>query len=224
MPKQPIEVTPPALRVIVFSVQGTSPLMTNAFGPMAFAKVRDGMAMGEVEKKRQERDPKPPRDFDALFRDSCHISTEGWCGVPAPGVRNALIDAYCSLTGKKKPAKQGIFVLPDGYSTNGGMPLLRIIGPDPIRDERSVSQNGGMDIRVRPLWMPGWRMVIRVQFDESQFKPENIANMMHRVGTVLGIGAARPNSVKSAGLGFGLFEIVGDEGSASAPTRKKRAA
>jgi hypothetical protein len=36
----------------------------------------------------------------------------------------------------------------------------------------------------------------------------DIANLIARVGLQVGIGEGRPDSKQSAGLGFGLFEIV----------------
>jgi hypothetical protein len=51
-----------------------------------------------------------------------------------------------------------------------------------------------------------------VSFDADQFALGDIGNLLVRVGMQVGIGEGRPDSKKSAGMGWGLFEVVmGDE-------------
>jgi len=40
------------------------------------------------------------------------------------------------------------------------------------------------------------------------FTSSDVVNLFNRVGAQVGIGEGRPDSKASAGLGFGLFEIV----------------
>jgi hypothetical protein len=42
----------------------------------------------------------------------------------------------------------------------------------------------------------------------DQFTPEDVANLMARVGMQVGIGEGRPDSKNSAGMGWGLFKIA----------------
>jgi len=56
-----------------------------------------------------------------------------------------------------------------------------------------------------------WAAKLRVKYDQDQFSTQDIFNLISRVGAQVGIGAGRPDSKASAGMGFGTFEIVDDE-------------
>lgn len=51
---------------------------------------------------------------------------------------------------------------------------------------------------------------LRVRYDADQFGAQDVLALMERVGLQVGIGAGRPDSKTSAGMGWGLFEIVSD--------------
>ena len=51
--------------------------------------------------------------------------------------------------------------------------------------------------------------MVRIRFDADQFTLTDVANLFARVGLCGGIGEGRPDSKTSAGIGYGLFEIVG---------------
>jgi hypothetical protein len=43
---------------------------------------------------------------------------------------------------------------------------------------------------------------------QSSFTANDVVNLIARVGLQVGIGEGRPDSKESAGLGYGLFEVV----------------
>lgn len=53
--------------------------------------------------------------------------------------------------------------------------------------------------------------MLRIRFDADLFTKTDIVNLIMRVGAQVGIGEGRPDSKDSAGMGFGLFEIITDE-------------
>jgi hypothetical protein len=53
-----------------------------------------------------------------------------------------------------------------------------------------------------------WSATLRIQFDADQFQTSDVANLLARAGLQVGIGEGRPDSKKSAGMGFGQFEVV----------------
>ncbi len=85
-------------------------------------------------------------------------------------------------------------------------PLVRIYGEpemsiDPVRND-----NGKVDLRARVLFKE-WRIVPRIRFDEDQFSPSDVINLMIRVGQQNGLGEGRPNSRDGNGTGNGIFTV-----------------
>ena len=105
-------------------------------------------------------------------------------------------------------AKLAVSVIADGFDQVDGVPLVRITKGTPEYTEMPVrNETGVIDLRARPMWRPGWEAVVRIQFDEDQFSTEDVSNLMLRVGLQVGICEGRPDSKKSAGMGWGLFDL-----------------
>jgi hypothetical protein len=68
------------------------------------------------------------------------------------------------------------------------------------------NETGVVDLRVRPMWRE-WEAVVRINFDADQFTLTDITNLLQRVGMQVGLGEGRPDSRKSAGLGWGTFQL-----------------
>lgn len=199
-------ISAPNIRTIQFRIKGTSPYMQARFNHKAMQMMMDKMAGGSTSKKGKAREA---RDFDADYRAAMHVTADGWRGIPASAFRNACISA-CRIIGFKMTlAKLSIFVEADGLDVVDGTPLIRIEG-EPERTDMTVrNATGVVDIRVRPMWRE-WSATVRIRYDADQFKPEDVANLLSRVGMQVGIGEGRPDSKSSAGMGFGLFELVND--------------
>ena len=110
-------------------------------------------------------------------------------------------------------AKLTIFILEDGYDyLKPSRGLTRITKGKPTKDITYVRlPKGPVDIRARALFAPGWELKLRVRWDADQFALSDVANLISRVGLQVGIGEGRPDSKDSAGMGWGLFEIVGSK-------------
>ena len=52
---------------------------------------------------------------------------------------------------------------------------------------------------------------MRVRYDQDQFTATDIVNLIARAGLQVGLLEGRPDSKNSAGLGFGIFEVVPSE-------------
>jgi len=200
-----VQISPPNFRRVRVRLRGTAPYVQNKFSQRAREEMMRTQEQGAASKKGKKREPK---DFDASFREAIHFSTEGWAGIPASSFRNGLIDA-CRLVGfKMTHAKLGVFVVADGFDGEDGQPLVRITKGDPVRVDMAVrNQSGVPDIRSRPMWRE-WEADVTIDFDADMFSPADLGNLLHRVGKQVGIGAGRPFSKESAGLGFGTFDIV----------------
>jgi len=202
---QEVVIAPPNIQTALFCLQGTAPYVQNRFGAKAMEMMKQAQEAGSVGKKGKKREAK---NFQECYRGAMHISTDGWYGIPAPAFRNACISA-CRLVGfQMTRAKLSLWVLPDGVDKVDGTPLVRISKGEPEYVEHSVRNESGVaDIRARPMWRE-WEANLRVQYDADQFASIDVLNLLLRAGMQVGIGEGRPDSKKSAGLGWGLFDIV----------------
>ena len=198
-----VAITAPKIHTAEFRIVGTAPYVQLRFSEKAMNAMRAKMELGSQAAKKKAKEA---RDFDEDFRQALHVSDEGWNGIPASAFRNAMISA-CRLVGFKMTlAKLSVFVLPDGFDKVDGVPLIKIEGdPEPhIMHARNAT--GVCDLRVRAKYWP-WAATVRIQYDADQFSATDAANLMHRVGTQVGIGEGRPDSKMSAGMGWGTFKL-----------------
>lgn len=197
-----VAIRPPKFERAVFKIKGVTPFVQSRFANRQ--GVMDKMAEGGTAKGKKVRNA---RDFDDDYKKAMYISTDGWNGIHAASFRNAMISA-CRLVGFRMTlAKLSVFVEADGFSKEEGTPLVKIIGKPERMDAAVRNATGVMDIRSRPMWRE-WSAQVRVRFDADQFTLQDVTNLMSRVGMQVGIGEGRPDSRESAGMGWGLFEIV----------------
>lgn len=202
-----LEIKAPRFEIIELRIEGTAPLVQHKFSAKARNQIIATQQAGSQAKGKKVREPK---DFDAVYEGAKHISTEGWCGIPAGAFRNAMISACRTVGYKMTHAKLAAFVLADGYEADDGTPLIRIHGEPERHTTYARNDNGSVDIRVRPMWK-AWHAIVRVRYDGDMFTAADVANLMMRVGMQVGIGEGRPDSKNSAGMGWGLFEIANEE-------------
>ena len=197
-----ITIKAPNIMLVSLGITGTTPYMQHRF-----------YKKGELMKRQQEgstargKKKHDARDFEADFEAAKHISTDGWCGIPAPAFRAGLISA-CRLVGfQMTKAKLSVFIEADGFCAKDGTPLVRItVGEPEMSIMQTRNETGVVDLRARPLWRE-WAATVRVRFDADQFTATDVTNLMMRVGMQVGVGEGRPDSKKSAGLGYGLFSL-----------------
>lgn len=198
-----VKVQAPNIQTVAFSVTGTAPLMTARFANKAalMAKMAEKAAPG----KKAVREA---RDYEAEAEASAYIFEDGSFGFPAAAVRAAMISA-CRLVGFKMTiAKLSLFVHADGYDKRDYTPLIKI-DQGYVVDTRHVrNATGVVDIRARPLYLPGWTSQIKIDYDADQFSQMDITNLLMRAGHQVGLCEGRPDSKSSAGLGFGTFALA----------------
>jgi len=205
---QALVIAPPNFVTAALTIRGIAPLVLNKFSQKAREQIRQTQEAGSVAKKGRKREPK---DFQKCYEQAKHVSLDGWLGIPAPAFRAALVSA-CRMCGfQMTKAKLSVFVEADGFGEDG-TPLVQLTKGEPEYHEAYArNETGVVDLRARPMWQPGWEAVVRVRFDADQFTLEDVANLMMRVGLQVGIGEGRPDSKKSCGMGWGLFELAGQE-------------
>lgn len=200
-PAREIQIPAPRFETLEFRLVGTAPYMQARFAEKARQAMKAKHIAGSVAKKGAKKEP---RDFQSDYEQAMHRSAEGWSGIPASAFRAAAISA-CRLVGFKMTlAKLSVFIEADGIDVLDGTPLVRIYGEPEVSEMLVRNATGVADIRVRPLWRE-WHCILRVRYDCDQFSREDVANLLMRIGTQVGIGEGRPDSKSSNGLGFGLF-------------------
>jgi hypothetical protein len=206
-----IKVKPARMVVATFDIAGNgSPLCVQKFTEEAKAAMAAKMLEGKTS--RSKKPAKDARDFNAEFEAAKHKSREGWEGFNAAAIRNALIDVCRLVDFKMTLAKLSISVVADGWDKEEGVPLVRLYGDPAVQRMHYVSIQSGMtfkpDLRSRPFY-ENWRARLRIRFDADQFTVADVANLLVRVGQQNGIGAGRPNSKRSNGMGWGTFDVLG---------------
>lgn len=210
MAKKTVKVlTIPALNLecAVFEIEGDTIMVQEKFSEKAKRLIKEVQEAGSRSKKGKKKGPK---DFQEMFKQSQHVSKQGWPGIPAAAFRAGIISA-CKLVGFKMTlAKLSLFVIADGYDKTDDTPLCRITkGKAKYRDDAVRIQNT-CDVHARAMFEPGWRAKVRIEWDADQFSLQDVANLMRRMGKQVGIGAGRPDSRSSAGMGWGTFKVLKD--------------
>ena len=207
-----VVIEPPNLRTAELVIRGTAPYVQNKFSTRAMTAMMVQQKAGSQSAKGKKR---APRDFDRDYKAAMHVAEGGWHGVPSSSLRNAMI-AACRLVGfKMTHAKLSVFILPDGFDADDGTPLTRIRKGKPRKHVTRVrNATGVMDLRARPMWSEGWEATVRIEYDADQFSLEDVANLLMRAGRQVGIGAGRPGSRESNGVGWGVFTIAEEKPSA----------
>ena len=203
-----ITIAPPKMKIVEFGICGVAPYVQNKFSQKAREQMHTKQAAGSTAKKGANRQAK---DFKAAYEGAMHKTAEGWCGIPAPAFRNAMISA-CRVVGfQMTRAKLALFVVPDGFDAEDGTPLVRITKGEPIYTELAVKNETGVcDLRPRPMWREGWEAIVRIKYDADMFTLTDVANLLMRAGAQVGIGEGRPDSRKSCGIGWGIFDLIGE--------------
>ena len=208
--QEAIHIAPPNIQTGEVWIRGTAPLVIHKFSHKAKMAIKAKQEAGSVANKNKRKEAK---NFEEVFQEARHISLDGWDGIPAAAFRNACISA-CRLVGyKMSMAKLSIFVLEDGWDSDEGTPLVKIIGGEPRMLESMVRIGGiqkTVDIAVRPQWLE-WGARLRFRYDADQFSASDVVNLISRAGQQVGICEGRPDSSSSTGCGWGTFEISDKE-------------
>lgn len=205
IPNEVVAITPPNFQFAKLKITGTAPLVMNKMSSLNRQKMMDTMLAGSRKTKGTKREPK---DFNAVYEGAMHIAEGGgWHGIPASALRTAMVDS-CRLVGFKMTiAKLSVFVEADGFDVDDGTPLVRLTIGTPVRKDMAVKlANGSTDILARPFFFP-WAAEPTLKWDGDQFSATDVLNLLARVGGQVGIGAGRPGSKNSTGMGWGTFNV-----------------
>lgn len=201
-----IKITPPNFLYASVAIRGTAPFVSNNMSQRNIENMKAAQLEGtQVRRAKRKR---PPKDFQAAFKGAQHISTQGWKGIPCAAFRAAMISACRTVDFTMARAKLSLFVEPDGYDKDSHQPLVRIYGEPHPFDMPVRLASGATDLACRPMW-DDWSCTVRIKFDADSFTASDVVNLLARAGAHCGVGAGRPDSKESSGVGWGTFEIEG---------------
>ena len=212
--KEELRINPLRQAIMTIPVVGETPLKILRFSRKKQDQVAAAQAAGDQAKSKRNRAPK---DFKQDFEDAKYLCTQKidkkavtWLGLNATGIRNGCIET-CRVAGfVMTKMKMSVFCIADGYDDLDKTPLVRIYGEPTMSVDPVRNANGVIDLRARVMFEE-WRLIVRLRFDEDQFSPSDLLNLMIRVGQQNGLGEGRPNSTNGNGTGNGLFLVSADE-------------
>jgi hypothetical protein len=203
-----VSIAAPNFKTATFTIKGNAPLVIHRFSAKTKLQMKEKMEAGKSAGSKKVRAAK---STDDTFQEARYVSKKGWDGFHAAAIRNAMISA-CRLVGFKMTlAKMSVFVIADGVDAQEPqIPLVRIYG-EPVKQEDMARVDTGQPyVTVRAAYHD-WSAKINIRWDADQFSAKDVANLLTRVGMQVGIGEGRPDSKKSAGMGWGTFDLVNDE-------------
>lgn len=206
--KKQVTISAPKFQTAVFEIIGTAPLVIHRFSIKTKEELKRKMETGKAASSKKNREAKLTDD---LYEEARYKSEEGWDGFHAGAIRAALISA-CRLVGFKMTlAKLSIFVVQDGWDiTEPQIPLIRINGEPVKQEDMARVETGAPYVTVRAAFH-NWSAKVKIRWDTDQFTIDDVYNLLYRVGLQVGICEGRPDSKKSAGMGWGTFDVKGGE-------------
>lgn len=205
-PSTQVVIKPPKMATASVTITGTAPYLQNRFSSENRDKMLETQKAGSAGKRT--RKAKAPKDFEKVYRGSMHVSKDGWPGIPATALRNAMIDA-CRLTEMDMVrAKMCIFIVAQGLDAENLEPLIKIDGKPRMHIERVKIGMNQTDLACRAIFEK-WSSTFEIEWDDDVFNVQDVFNLLARAGWQVGIGAGRPLSKTSGGTGKGTFRVEG---------------
>jgi hypothetical protein len=175
-------------------------------------------------RQRSKRKIRPAREFEREVEDKTYRAQDGWPGLPASSLRNAIIDACKTTDITMTSMRRAVFIRGQGSDHRDGRALLEILRAngngkakggkgtaefyEPTMDIQPVKIGmATTTISARPRW-DDWEIIAEIEFDSDAISAESLHNLLQRAGSLIGIGEGRPDSKKSHGTNNGRFEVV----------------
>lgn len=208
-----VEVKAPNFKKAVFKIEGIAPLVVHRFSEKLKEQMKQKMETGKAAQTGKDRSPKKVED---IFEEARYRSKEGWDGFKASAIRNSMIAACRLINYPMTLAKMSVVCIEDGWDrVEPQVPLVRIYGKAEMQQDWARTSTGEPYLCIRPAFYK-WHANVQLRWDADQFTLEGITSLLTRAGLQVGICEGRLFSPKSAGMGWGLFEIVNDEKGESA--------
>lgn len=166
-------------------------------------KAKEEMRRKKDGQRTKLREPCNP---EAECEAATYRLPDGAPGFPARGIKAAICSAaHKDLGVERTLIRKGLFIHADG--SDGIQGLVRIDSPgSKMREDYVRVGMDGTDLRYRPEFQV-WEMLLRIEYDADQLRPDVIVNLINRAGYGVGIGEARPERDGD----WGRFEVVTED-------------
>lgn len=176
-------------------IMGRTPLIVHAWNP----KAKEEMLLKQM-KQPFTRETKSPVD---AFMRSMYRTDDGYYGIPAVGIKNAMVTACTSVEGiTKTAARQAFIVLGERGRAKAAfadlhspVDLVRILSPNPpaMREDmvRLAGVGNSADLRYRPEFWP-WGAKVSILYNENVLELKQLLNLLNTAGFGVGLCEWRP--------------------------------
>lgn len=210
----------PAIRKgeLTLKIKGQTDLIVHAFGQKTLRQMLEAQQADKVKgpKKRKKRDPGaefvgafytlPGKDVPKSYLKAKPWQSfpykKGVFGVPAAGIKQAMINTAGRFLDAKKTELRGAFYIV-GVDGSDLVPIeyksveMRM---DPVR---LAGPSRAADIRFRPGFKD-WSVVVNMVFDPDNITKEDLTQLLDRAGFHIGLGDWRQEKNGP----FGRFRIA----------------
>jgi hypothetical protein len=214
--KDSFEVPPDPEKVLEVDIVGCAEgMLQNQLRQEIKKVLQEGAAAGATETKIQKTEK-----ARANWEGSGHFAKDGTRGHPTEAFLSAMQTAVTmvSLSGGKKTTNKGmvfrcISPLPGTFSKDG-LPLTLFTDNPKVNchakaepaEHWANNRKLGIPVPVyRTHILGGWKMTVKISYDSTVFRPQDVLMLMQKAGTNVGIGSWR----KEKGGVFGRFRVVG---------------
>lgn len=194
-----ITIPSPNDEMLEVTVQGTVPLIVNAFPPKAKQQLKDKDA--NAPKK-----PHPKRDPEAEYQAALYrVPGDGdeSYGLMAKGFKSGMVQIAKDLPGKEI---NGAFIMRQIFVEPDVGDLVRMETKSGwVRREDMVRVNGKTPmVRYRPEFAD-WKVKLRITYNADVLDAQGIINLLSAAGRRIGYGELR----REKGGTYGMYKIVG---------------
>jgi len=187
-----IAIQPLDVRVLKLTLVGDTPLIVNRFTEKVMKEIEDKVSgtTGNATKK--------PKDINAHFENAKYKTRDGKDGIPAGGIKNAMLSACRSTNKAVKQTElvQQVHILGDILPLRGSKAFLKT---DP---GRNPTTRKGCVIH-RPCYEK-WEVDVDVRYNASVISPSLIVNLLNLAGFGVGLCEWRPEKRGT----FGTFHVL----------------
>jgi hypothetical protein len=190
-----IELPPLQLAHAEIGIMGDTPLIVHAWSQ----KAKGEMLLKQM-KQPVHREAKDP--VEAFLRSMYRTDSEHY-GIPAVGVKNAMVTACTSVEGiTKTAARQAFIIVGERGKTKAAFAdlfspqdLVRVLSPNPpaLREDmvRLSGIGNAADLRYRPEFWP-WGAKLIIKYNANVLSLDQLLNLLNTSGFGVGLCEWRP--------------------------------